>query len=92
MCLAKIDTACSVTEPFSGSPVIIVENSVLNQKIETNRIIPYKALGAEGVLKGFKADVINIDKKVIDKDVYIGIYDGTIDPTFKAIINHKIVR
>lgn len=91
-CVAKIDTACSVTEPFSGNPVIIVEKAVLNQNIETNRIIPYKALGAQGILKGFKADKINIDKKVIDKDVYIGIYDGLIDPQFKAIINHKIVR
>lgn len=91
-CIAKIDTACSVTEPFSGSPVIIVEKAVFNQDIEANRIIPYKALGANGILKGFKADKINIDKKVIDKDVYIGIYDGLIDPQFKAIINHKIVR
>ena len=91
-CIGKIDTACSVTEPFSGSPVIIVEKAVLNQNIETNRIIPYRALGTQGILKGFKADKINIDKKVIDKDVYIGIYDGLIDPQFKAIINHNIVR
>ena len=91
-CIAKVDTACSVTEPFSGCPVIIMEKSVIRQDIETNRVIPYKALGYQGILNGIKADKINIDKKVIDKDVYIGIYDGLIDPQFKAIINHKIVR
>lgn len=91
-CVAKIDTGCSVTEPFSGAPVIIVESSLLNDINDANRVIPYKALGCDGILKGIKADKITIDKKVIEKDVYIGIYKGTIDPQFKAIINHKIVR
>lgn len=91
-CIGKVDTGCSVTEPFSGAPVIIVETSLLKSDVVTNRLIPYKALGTEGILNGIKADKIFIDKREINKDIYIAIFQGVIDSQFKAIINHNIVR
>lgn len=91
-CYGKIDTGCTVTEPFSGAPVVIVEKGVITNSIIPNRIIPYKALGSEGILDGIKAEKVVIDKRLVEKDVYIAIYKGCIDPQFKAIINHNLTR
>ncbi len=91
-CVGKIDTACTVTEPFTGAPVIIAENSMFKSIEKPFRVIPYKALGSQGIMNGVKAQQIIIDNKVVEKDVYIGLFDGKIDPQFKAIINHNIMR
>ncbi len=92
-CIGKIDTGCTVVEPFSGAPVIITERSVFNNiKIDNPRIIPYKGLNSQGLLYGIKANKIQIDGKVIPTETYIAITDDKIDPQFKAIINHKIKR
>ena len=89
-CIGKIDTGCSVIEPFSNAPVKIVEKSIIN--IDGVRIIPYSALGTKGLLKGIKAEKIEIDNQIIEKDVYIGIFNGKIDNNVKAIINSEILR
>ena len=92
-CIGKIDTGCTVVEPFSGSPVIIIENSIVNlSKISANRLVPYKALGNSGILSAIKADRVYIDKAQINKEIYICIYCGTIDNNVKAIINSEIIR
>lgn len=92
-CIGKIDTGNSVVEPFSQAPVIIVEKSVTkNDEIKTNRIVPYKTISSSGILGAVKADGILIDGNRIDKEVYIGVYDGVIDNEIKAIINSDIIR
>lgn len=92
-CIGKIDTACSVVEPFSGFPVIIAESSIFaNNDIKTTRIVPYKSLGNQGVMKAFKPDKVFIDNKEINKNIYVGIYQSVIDIDFKAIINSEIAR
>ncbi len=92
-CVGKVDTGCTLTEPFSDSPVIIMEKELLNDVVGKNeRIIPYKALGSSGIIYATKAQKVSIDKKDIHKDIYIGMFDGTIDPCFKAIINYNILR
>lgn len=92
-CIGKIDTGNTVTEPFSGAPVIITEQSVIGDKgFSATRLVPYKTLGNEGLMNAVKADNVEINKRVIDKEVYIGIYVGEIDKEIKAIINSKVVR
>lgn len=92
-CIGKIDTGSSVVEPFSGCPVIITESSVLGDlSLQKPRIVPYSVLGGEGLLYAVKADKVTIDRKEINKDIYIGIYKGEIDPQIKAIINSQIIR
>ena len=92
-CIGKIDTGNSVTEPFSGAPVIITEHSLFPDiSITGTRIIPYTVLGGNGILYGIKPQKLFIDDKEIAKEVYIGIYDGVIDLNFKSIINSSIIR
>lgn len=92
-CIGKIDTGSSVVEPFSGAPVIIAEKKLLNNvNLNKPRIVPYKGLGKSSIMYAVKADKVAIDKKEINKDIYIGIYDGEIDKQIKAIINYQITR
>ncbi len=92
-CTGKIDTACYVTEPFSGAPVIIAEKSILTDlQTDKKRIIPYKVLGSTSLMYGVKADKVIIDNKEVNKEIYIGLFDGSIDEQFKAIINYQITR
>ncbi len=92
-CIGKIDTGCTLTEPFSNSPVIIMEKYLLDGVSEQKkRIIPYRVLGGDGIIYAVKAQKVSIDKKEITKDIYIGIFEGRIDPCFQAIINHNIIR
>lgn len=92
-CIGKVDTACTLTEPFSGSPIIIAEKELLKDFIpKSYRIVPYKALGSNGILIAVKADNVYIDKNRISKDIYICIHEEQIDPNFQAIINYEIIR
>ena len=92
-CIGKIDTGCTLTEPFSNAPVIIVEKDLLDGVSDKKeRVIPYKVLGRSGIIYAVKAQKVSIDRKEIRKDIYIGMFDGNIDPCFKAIINHNILR
>lgn len=92
-CIGKVDTGCSLTEPFSGSPVIIVEKEIIRDlAIKGERVIPYNSLGNTGIIYGIKAQSVSIDNRTIDKEIYIGMYDTKIDPNFNAIINHNILR
>lgn len=91
--IGKVDTGNSVTEPFSGAPVIITERSVFRDYVISKpRIIPFEVLNGDGFVLGVKPQRVYIDNKLINKDIYIGLYNGTINSNFKAIINSKIIR
>lgn len=91
-CTGKIDTGCSLKEPFSSSPVIITDPGVFH--IADNlpcRIVPYTALNNSSYLKAVKAQKVNIDKKQIDREIYIAVADVR-NNDYQAIINSEIVR
>lgn len=91
-CMAKIDTGCSLTEPFSGSPVIVADSDVLTIPDGTERrVIPYATVGASSLLFAVRAGAIHINGKPIDKVVYIA--EGSVRSTaYQAIINSDIIR
>ena len=90
--IGKIDTGCSLTEPFSGSPVIIVDRSVYTAQIgETSRIIPYSAISGSSALFANKAESAEIDGKAVDKSLYIAAADIP-SKTYQALIGPDILR
>ena len=91
-CMAKIDTGCSLTEPFSGSPVIIVDPEIFQIGASLQkRVIPYSTVAHSSMMYAVKADRIMIDDSYIDKTVYIAV--NTIgDRDIQAVINSEIVR
>lgn len=91
-CMGKLDTGCSLTEPFSGAPVIIADSAVLTLPDDAHkRVIPYSTVGSSSVLFGAQADSVYIDGKLLDKTVYIA--QGSVkNSAYQAIINSDILR
>ena len=91
-CIGKIDTGCNIREPFSSSPVIIIDESILTlSDTQMCRVIPYSTVNGSSYLKSVKADEVLIDKKPVETVVYIAsakIQNGS----YQAVINSEIVR
>lgn len=91
-CIGKIDTGCNLKEPFSCAPVIIADPSVFTvEPDQPLRIIPYTAIGGSSFLKGVQAESVIINKKKIDKAIYIAS-SKIENPNYQAIINSDIIR
>ncbi len=69
----KIDTGCTLTEPFSHRPALVVEKQALGNAMplclqkgsisqwqEGIRMIPYQAVSGEGMLPGFLPEKLEI--------------------------------
>ena len=91
-CIGKIDTGCNLKEPFSCAPVIIADPSVFTvEPDQPLRIIPYTAIGGSSFLKGVQAESVIINKKKIDKAIYIAS-SKIENSNYQAIINSDIIR
>ena len=91
-CLGKIDTGCSLTEPFSGDPVIVADTSILILPDDAvKRVIPYRTVGASSLLYAVHADAVFISGKPIPKSIYIAQGDVH-NSAYQAIIHSDIIR
>ncbi len=91
-CIGKIDTGCNLIEPFSKSPVIIADSTVIQLPEDAPaRVIPYTTVGGASFLRAVKADRVIIDRQKIDKPIYIAA-SNELNPQFHAIINSDILR
>ncbi len=76
----KLDSGNTLKEPFSQSPVIIVNSSDILKSVPRERIrqIPYEVIGGRGLLEGAKADCVKIDGNIIPIDIYISVNKDTL--------------
>lgn len=84
---AKSDSGNSLREPFSGLPVIIVEEKSLAELIpkdisnfldngsaaESLRLVPFSAMGGSGILPAFKPEAVLSDKNELLPDCYVAV-------------------
>lgn len=92
---SMVDTGCNLKEPFSGLPVIIAEKELLDGKnlpMEKVRLVPFKTLSGEGVLKAFKPEKTLIDGKEIKNGCYIGISEGKLTNEIKSLMGSQITE
>lgn len=91
-CTAKVDTGCNIREPFSDSPIIIVDQSVYTiEDTAAKRVIPYSTIDRSSILYATKADSVCVDGRSVTQTIYIA--QGTVrNPAYQAIINSDIVR
>lgn len=92
---SMVDTGCNLREPFSGLPVIVAEKELVDFKdIPENklRLVPYKTLSGEGMLKAFKPNKTLIDGKEIKSGCYIGVSDGKLTNEIKSLMGKEITE
>ncbi len=92
---AKIDTGCTAKEPFSGAWVIIADKSLIDGFCEDeskSRIVPFKSLGGDGILRSYRADKIFIDDIEIKECVYIGICKDVLKGDVRALVPYGIIN
>ena len=91
-CIGKLDTGSDLTEPFSGSPVIIVDKKIFTPADDAPcRIIPYTTVNGSSYLRAVKADTLIIEHNRIVKQVYIASGDIR-NGHYEAVINPDIIR
>lgn len=102
---ALIDTGNTLTEPYGGRPVSILETQEAEKIIDKEGIcvqkgymkIPYHSIGEEnGMMDGFVADKMCIetpDGIIKRENVVIGVYNGKIsaDSTYGMILNPRVI-
>lgn len=86
---ARVDSGCSLKEPFSGDYVIVAESEAIENYVpdeKNTRIIPFGSLGGDGIIKGFKPESVKINGICTDNSIYIGICENVIKGDVKALI------
>ena len=92
-CMGKIDTGCSLCEPFSGDPVIVADSSVLTipEDAPGRRVIPCSTVGGSSLLYAVPASSVIIDGAAASKSVYIA--QGQVrNSAYQAVIHSDIIR
>ncbi|MGN0453256.1 MAG: sigma-E processing peptidase SpoIIGA [Ruminococcus sp.] len=90
---SAVDTGCSLKEPFSGLPVILVEEEILEGleiPQEKMRLIPYSTAAGEASVFGFKPKKTLVDGKEIPGGIYAGICKDKLKGEIKSIMGEEI--
>ena len=98
-CLARIDTGNDLVEPFSGFPVLVVDESCIMEiplpPPEQCRVIPFQAMSGEGLLQGFRPEKIEImskGKKVQRENLYIAVSKTPLSHgEYQALLNPMLL-
>jgi len=99
---ALFDTGNFLTDPVSGRPVSVVEETDMIKKWmekypQKYKIIPYQSVGKEhGILEGIVVDELIIHKEkeqVVQKGAVVALYKGKLskDGAFQMILNHSLI-
>lgn len=99
---ALFDTGNFLTDPVSGKPVSVVEETDttkgwLEKYPQKYKIIPYQSVGKEhGILEGIVVDELIIQKEkeqVVKKGAVIALYKGKLSKNgdFQMILNHSLI-
>ncbi len=102
ICRALFDTGNLLTDPISGKPVSVVEETALmkgwlEKYPQKYKIIPYQSVGREhGVLEGIVVDELVIKKEqeqVVKKGAIVAFYKGKLSKNgdFQMILNHSLM-
>lgn len=96
---AIADTGNSLTDVFTGKPVIICPQSILeiegdvNSHINNNgfRVIPYSTIGNTGLIPIFSPDEITVNDEETRKKIKVDALVGVISKDTPAIFNPKLI-
>ena len=99
---ALIDSGNSLYDPISGKPVSVVEQSVLDGRIDLGRperfrLVPYHTLGSRGLMQTVEIEQLKVKREGQDylfEHVLLGLYNGRItqDGSYRLILHPALLR
>lgn len=92
--LAFLDTGNKLREPFSDSPVIVVDANKISADGKNTRIVPVSTVNGIGFLTAFKPDKIILKStkgEEIIENAYIALSNDVKDENYSAILNYDIL-
>ena len=89
----KVDSGLNAKEPFSGNSVIVAEKDIFENNIKNVnlRVIPFKSLGGNGIIYGFKPESVTIDSKAVYEEIFIGMYEGKFENEIKGLLPESVL-
>ncbi len=102
VCRALFDTGNLLTDPVSGKPVSVVEETNtmrgwIEKYPQKYKIIPYQSVGREhGILEGIVVDELVIHREreqVVKRGAVVAFYKGKLSKNgdFQMILNHSLI-
>lgn len=104
---AKLDTGNTLKEPFSGLPVIIVNDNVFKNIPHSNsenvdyeeyfalkaRFIPFSSLGGNGILPAIKANEVFVNENKFEGECFVALCKkGILPEGVDALIGSELVQ
>ena len=92
--LAFLDSGNNLREPFSNSPVIVVDKSKINFEIESFRYVPVKSVNGNGLLTAFKPDkmILKSSKgEEVIENAYVALSDNIENESYSALLSYNIL-
>lgn len=93
---ALSDTGNKLREPFSDSPVIVVDESLCRPLVDEKRVraIPASTVNGGGILMAFKPDKIILKSskgREVIENAYVALSDDIKDDKYSAVLNPEIL-
>lgn len=93
---AFLDTGNRLREPFSDTPIIIVDSAKLPVNIDSvkTRFVPVSTVSGRTMLKAFKPDKIILksgNSSEVIENAYVALSNDLCDNKFSAILNYDIL-
>lgn len=99
---ALFDTGNLLSDPLSGKPVSVMEDTGeirkwMKKYPQKYRVIPYRSVGNEhGILEGIVVDELLIqrdEEQVIQRGTIVAVYEGKLSKNgdFRMILNHSLI-
>lgn len=95
---ALSDTGNRLREPFSNSPVIVVDSQLLSILFEGDpvRVVPFHTVSGDGILNAYKADLVVVttaDGSVNLENQYIALSNEEFsNGEFRGVINPELLN
>lgn len=90
--IGYLDTGNNLIDPYKRRPIIIINSNVLKEYKPRTILVPCITINKTSMIKCFKIKQIIINKKIIKKEILVGISDNKFNlDGVDLLLNKKII-